>query len=204
MSMSIPYTEYGRRQQKGRTRDALVQATRRLLAAGRTPTVEEAAAEAAVSRATAYRYFPNQRALVSATYPHLQESSLLPADAALDVEARLEQAVEALTDLVQKHEPELRAMLRLSLEERAASPDQLALRQGRAIGWLEDALAPLREELSARELHRLVLSIRAVSGIEALIWLTDVARASKPEAVEIMQWSARALLRAARAEAAGS
>jgi AcrR family transcriptional regulator len=40
----------------------MVSATRELLAEGSAPTVEQAAQRAAVSRTTAYRYFPNQRA----------------------------------------------------------------------------------------------------------------------------------------------
>ncbi|MCY7300868.1 MAG: hypothetical protein LH616_16880, partial [Ilumatobacteraceae bacterium] len=72
------------------------------------------------------------------------------------------------------------------------------LRQGRAIGWIGEALAPLQGELTAAEVHRLVLAIRATIGIEALIWLTDVAGLSRAEATDLMAWSARALLHAAR------
>ena len=51
------------------------------------------------------------------------------------------------------------------------------------------------------ELRRLVLAIRAACGIEALVWLTDVAGLSRQEASELMRWSALALLRTALAEA---
>ena len=61
--------ETGRVHQKARTRQALVRAARQLLVEGTTPTVEQTAAAASISRATAYRYFPNQRALLVATYP---------------------------------------------------------------------------------------------------------------------------------------
>jgi hypothetical protein len=46
------------------------------------------------------------------------------------------------------------------------------------------------------ELHRLALAIRATIGIEALVWLTDVGHLSREEALSIMRWSGRALLRA--------
>jgi hypothetical protein len=39
-----------------------------------------------------------------------------------------------------------------------------------------------------------------VVGIEALVWLTDIAGLSRQQAVEVMRWSARSLLRAALAE----
>jgi predicted DNA-binding protein (UPF0251 family) len=41
-----------------------------------------------------------------------------------------------------------------------------------------------------------VLAIRATIGIEALVWLTDVAGLSREEAVDIMRSSARTLAQA--------
>lgn len=202
MSMSIPYEATGRTHQKARTRAALVAATRALLAEGITPTVEQAADRARISRTTAYRYFGNQRALLIATYPELDAASLLDVDAPSDPVARLEIVVERITRQVVQHEPELRAMLRLSLETPPPDREGLPLRQGRAIRWIEDAFAPLRERLPESELHRLALAIRATIGIEALVWLTDIAGLSREEGVELMRASARTLVRAALSEAA--
>ncbi len=75
--MEVPYLHTGRASQKARTRDALIAAARQLLGEGVTPTVEAAAAEAAIGRTTAYRYFPKSRALLAATYPELEMDSLL-------------------------------------------------------------------------------------------------------------------------------
>src|SRR5215218_5675499 len=195
MGMSIPYESTGRTNQKARTRAALLDATRELLAAGVSPTVEQAADRAAISRTTAYRYFANQRALLTAVYPEIEAKSLLNADAPADPEARLELVIERFTRHVLEHEPELRAQLRLSLEPGPTKSDQLPFRKGRAITWIEDALAPLRERMPAPELRRLVLAIRATTGIEAFVWLTDVAGLPREEATELMRSSARALLR---------
>ena len=195
--MSTAYESTGRTRQKARTRAALVAAARSLLAEGLDPTVELAADRADISRTTAYRYFPNRRALVSATYPELDSPSLFDGEGPADPRERLEIVTERFTRQVREHEPELRAQLRISLgvspQERASLP----LRQGRAIGWLEDALAPLRPQMSQRDLHRLALSIRATLGIEAYVWLVDVGRVSPDEAVAIMRNSARSLLAAA-------
>jgi len=46
--------------------------------------VEQAADRGGISRTTAYRYFPNQRGLLSAVYPDIDASSLLEADAPTD------------------------------------------------------------------------------------------------------------------------
>lgn len=201
--MSIPYEATGRTKQKARTRGALVEGTRRLLAAGVTPTVEQAAEAAAVSRTTAYRYFPNQRALLAAAYPEIETTSLLDDDAPHDVAARLEVVVARITDFVVAHEAELRTQLRLSLETGTVEPERLVLRRGRAIAWIDDALEPLRDRMPPRERRRLVLAIRAAVGIEALAWLTDVGGLSRTQAVDLMRWSARAILRAALADGTG-
>lgn len=202
MGMSTPYELTGRTHQKARTRAAMLAATRELLAEGVIPTVEQAADRAAISRTTAYRYFANQRALLIASYPELDAPSLLGSDAPMDPAARLELITENLTRQIIEHEPELRAMLRLSLESPRPAEDALPLRRGRAIGWIEDALAPLRERMPEPELRRLALAIRATLGIEALVWLTDVGGLSREEAADLMRSSARALLRSALDDAA--
>jgi AcrR family transcriptional regulator len=192
--MSIPYEAIGRTGQKQRTRAALVNAARELVTQGMTPTVEEAAARASISRTTAYRYFPNQRALLVAAHPETETTSLLPTKASEDPAARLEAVIAAFTRLIADTEPQQRTMLRLSLEPGAAEHAPGLLRQGRAIGWIEEALEPLQGQLTRSELRRLVLAIRASVGIEALVWLTDVAGLSRKEAVKNMRWSAQALL----------
>jgi AcrR family transcriptional regulator len=109
MDMDVPYLHTGRTNQKARTRDALIAAARQLLAEGVAPTVQAAAAEASVGRTTAYRYFPNSRALLAATYPEIEECSLLGADPPEDPLARLEIMAESFTRQILEHEPELRA-----------------------------------------------------------------------------------------------
>src|SRR4051794_9348988 len=161
MGMSIPYELTGRTRQKARTREALIAAGRELLSHGMTPTVEGAADRAGISRTTAYRYFANRRALLVASYPQIGEQSLLDDDAPVEPVARLELVLERLIEQMLEHEPELRAALRLSLETPRPGADALALRQGRAIGWIEDALAPLNPRLGGEETHRLALAIRA-------------------------------------------
>ena len=200
--MSIPYELVGRTSQKQRTRDALITAARELVERGATPTIEEAAAAASISRTTAYRYFPNQRALLVAAHPETEARSLLPPDPPDDPAARLDAVIDAFTGLIVDTEPQQRTMLRLSLEPNATRHGDLLLRQGRAVGWIEEALAPLRTQMSEPELHRLVLAVRSATGIEALVWLTDVAGLSRDDAVETQRWSARAMLRSALAESA--
>lgn len=200
MNMSISYESSGRTQQKARTRVALIAAARKLLAAGKTPTVEDVAAESSISRATAYRYFRNQRELLVAAHPETERTSMLGPSPPSDVHARLEEVVREYLGTTVETEPQLRAMLRLSLEGDPAVRSKLLLRKGRAIGWIEEALEPLREVMARSELRRLALAIRSAAGIESLVWLTDVGGLDRSEAVEVMMTTARALLMQAVAE----
>ena len=195
--MSTAYELNGRTNQKRRTRDALVAAARSIVAEGRTPTIEEVAEAASISRTTAYRYFPSQRALLAAAHPETATESLLPDDPPDDVATRLDIVVAAYTQTILDTESQQRTMLRLSLEADPEERSQLPLRQGRVIKWLEEALAPLEQQLPRSEVHRLAIAIRSATGIEALAWLTDVAGLSREDAAGLMRWSAHAMLEAA-------
>jgi AcrR family transcriptional regulator len=193
--MSTAYEQTGRARQKQRTRAALVTAARELVAhGGRPPTVGQAAEAASVSRTTAYRYFPNQQSLLLAAHPEMNATSMLPADVGDDPEERIAAAVRSFMAIVVDTEPQQRTMLRLSLETDTES-GQLPLRQGRAIGWFTEALEPLIDQLGADGARRLAIAVRAASGIEALVWLTDIAGLTREQAVEQMVWSAVALVR---------
>lgn len=192
MYMSRPYVDVGRTGQKKRTLDALVAAARGIVAAGATPTVDEAAVAAGVARSTAYRYFPGQRELLAAAHPETARKSMLPDDPPEGVAERLDAVVVEFTSMIIETEAQQRTMLRLSLEP--ADERYLPLRQGRAIGWIKEALAPLQERFTDQEIHQLVLAIRSAIGIEALVWLTDIGGLSRDAAVASMRWSANALL----------
>jgi hypothetical protein len=90
-------------------------------------------------------------------------------------------------------------VLRLSPAPEPPESESLALRRGRAIAWIEEALSTVAS-LDTDERRSLSLAIRAASGIESLVWLTDVVGLDRANATALRQWSARALLGAALAE----
>ena len=100
-------------------------------------------------------------------------------------------------DLLVETDAQQRTTLRLSLEAATAEANELPLRQDRTITWIAEALEPLRGELSDAQLKRLVLAIRSAIGIEAQVWLIDVAGLSPQDALRTMRWSAQAMLQAA-------
>ncbi len=172
-------------------------AARGRVAAGESPTVDDAAALAGVARSTAYRYFPGQHELLAAAHPETVRVSMLPEDPPADPPRRLDAVVVEFTNLIVATEAQQRTMLRLSLEPRGARDSPLPLRQGRAIGWIREALEPLRGELTDGQMQALVLAIRSAIGVEALVWLTDIGGLTREEAVASMRWHAQALLETA-------
>ena len=192
-SMTVPLQEKGRARQKARTRDALTAATRELLRAGVTPSVEQAADAARVSRTTAYRYFRSQHALLAATFPTLEDHSLLGDHPPADVRERVTHFAEKMTESILANEAEMRAMLRLSLDPQVPL-HEVALRQGRRTVWVADALAPLRESLTQSRFERLTLAIAAAVGIESFVWLVDVGGVDRATAAAVLKSSCSALL----------
>lgn len=192
--MSTSYLDSGRAGQKRRTWQALVDGARQLVSDGTPVTVEAAARRARVSRATAYRYFPTKDDLLVAAHPELTISSLLPDSPPRDGRTRLDLVVTAFIELIVETEPQQRAMLRASLEQ---DRPWLPLRRGRGIGWIAEALEPLEPRLGTSGVQRLARAIRSATGIEALVWLTDIGGLTREEAAATMRWSALSMLESA-------
>jgi len=155
--------------------------------------VEQAADAARVSRTTAYRYFPSQRALLAAAFPQLDDHSLLGDQPPADVRERVALFAEKMTESILANEAEMRAMLRLSLDPQVPL-HEVALRQGRRTVWVADALAPLRDSLTKSRFDRLTLAIAAAVGIESFVWLVDVGRVDRATAAAVLRSSCNALL----------
>lgn len=192
MKNAIPYHQRGRTAQKARTRAALIQAAIRLIEQGATPTIDAAAETAGVGRGTAYRYFPNQRALLVAAHPELTATSLLPADPPRDPLERLRIVVREITQITRSTEPALRTMLRLSLEAGGQRRD-LSLRKGRRLIWVADALAPLQGTIDQARLDAVTVAIAASVGIEVYIWLQDIAGLDPDQAAASICWTAETI-----------
>jgi AcrR family transcriptional regulator len=192
--MSTDYLESGRSRQKQRTRDHLIAAARELITAGDTPSVEEVAAAAGISRPTAYRYFASQAELLAAAYPETGAMSVLPDPPPAAVDERVAAVAGFVIDRVQESEPQQRAMLRLSLGE---VPHELPLRQGRVIPWFVEALEPMVESIGGESVHRLALALRAACGIETRVWLSDVAGLAPAEVSALQHWMVDALVKRA-------
>lgn len=191
-----------RENQRKRTRKAILDAANRLVAQGLSPTLEDVAAEALVSRATAYRYFPSVDALImeaalDIAFPDVDV--LLAQAPADDPAARLATAERAFHAMVYGHEPGLRMFLAHSLTQGAGTEGGV-IRQNRRVPLIEAALAPAREKLGAVRFDRLVKALAILMGTEAMIVCRDVLGIGADEALDLKLWATDALLRAALAE----
>ncbi len=198
-----------RANQRNRTRRALIEAANDLVRQGRIPSVADAAEAATVSRATAYRYFPTQSALLEALVAEIR----VPApdyDSGVrdpsDPEARIEAFIETVVPHMGTVESQLRAALRLSLEQwgKVVADDMKGrrpIKRGRRIALLEPALAPLKEQLDKASFRRLMMALSILLGIEALVVLKDIWGLSGAEAKEVMQWASQTLVHAAKEDA---
>jgi AcrR family transcriptional regulator len=201
--MSSTKESPGRLRQKLRTRAALLAAARQLVAQGKTPTLAQVADHAMVSRATAYRYFPTQDALLvelplDVAAPTV--ASLFGEHPPLDPEDRAALVQNALYDLARDHEPQFRLFLRTSLLRSVSDADgeRDPFRGARRLDLLDEALAPLAGELPADDIEQLRTALSMLVGVESMIVLRDVLRLDHDEARAAGERAVRAMVRTAR------
>jgi len=201
-----------RANQKQRTRAAIVEAAARLLRDGGSPSVAQAAEEARVSRATAYRYFPTPEDLlleVAAIAP-----AMAPVEAALanlgpgDAEARFLLLQDTFNPIVLAEEAPMRTALRAYLDiwltSRRKGEKAPPVREGRRMRWLDTVLEPARGAMPKQQWQRLKAALALTLGMDAFIVMKDVCRLKDEEARQVLRWAAQALLRAGLAEAEGA
>ena len=201
-----------RANQKARTRAAIVEAAQRLRTdEGDAPTVAQAAEAAGVSRATAYRYFPTQEALL------VEVADITPAVAATeaslaelqtdDVEQRVLILLEAFNPTVLAEEAHFRRALWVYLDtwlrSEAAAEAPPPVREGRRMRWLDVALEPLTD-LSDERRQRMEAALALTLGIDSLVVLKDVCQLDNDAALEVLLWTATAILRTGLMENAAS
>ena len=191
---------------RARTRRLMLDAAITLMQSGLTPSVTGVAETAGVSRATAYRYFPSEAALVHAVV----DEALGPI---LDWTPSPGSAAERVADLlataiprVDEFEATFKAALRLSLEQWAQRQagtlgSEPLFTRGHRVDLLMNATAPLAGKLPHGQHLRVAQALSLVFGVEVLNVLKDIWGLSLAQAQNVAQWAAQALIGAAEAEA---
>jgi AcrR family transcriptional regulator len=144
-----------------------------------------AASQAKVSRATAYRYFPTQQALLielGAEWTYEPIEQLLAEMTSPDVEERLVSLIDAYEEAFEHDEPRIRTALGVCQDtwlraHRDRSATSLRLRQGRRMRWLDTVLQPLALSEDRRQRLKTVLAL-AVGPDSLIILRTSAASAA--------------------------
>lgn len=190
---------------RARTRRLMLETATALMQQGVTPSVSDVAEAAAVSRATAYRYFPSQAALVSAMVDEALGPILDWQSEAADAEQRVVDLFTVTMPRILEFEATFKAALKLSLEQWARRQagtlgDEPHFKRGHRVELLQSAIAPLRRSLPRKQFQRLAEALSLVYGLEVLIVLKDIWGRDFEESHDTAIWAARTLVRAAIAE----
>ncbi|MER9330199.1 TetR/AcrR family transcriptional regulator [Mesorhizobium sp. M0488] len=198
--------EGAQRGPRARTKRLMLETATRLMQAGATPSVSEVAEAAEVSRATAYRYFPSQAALVQAVVDEGLGPILTWQSTSVDAERRVADLFDTAMPRIEAFEATFKAALKLSLDQWARRQagtlgGEPAFKRGHRIDLLKEAIAPLKGHLPPRDFKRLAQALSLIFGVEVLIVLKDIWGLDSRRTMAVSQWAAGALVRAAVAEA---
>ena len=200
--MAVTEDETGRFRQRRRTRAAIVAAAAELLRSGQTPSVNDVAEAADVSRRTVYLYFPTlDQLLIDATLGMLSQAAVDEAIDAADTDGDPTERVAAMIRALYSMSAETltlgRSLIRLTAAPGDGTDAPTPRRGYRRVGWIERALEPLRPQLDPAAFERLVSALAMVVGWEALIVLQDLRGLSPDEQLDTSLWAARSLIRTA-------
>lgn len=190
---------------RARMRKIMLDAAMRLMQDGLIPSVSDVAEAAQVSRATAYRYFPTQAALIQASVDEALGPILAWTSDSRDAEERVTQLVTFAYPRMEGYEATLKAALRLALDQWARrhaglSGDEAPMVRGNRIGLLHSAIGPLKGRLTRNGFEKLTQSLSLVFGTEAFVVLKDIWGLDRSRAQEVALWTCHALIQAAVAE----
>jgi len=193
---------FGRSRQKQRTRAALKAAATELIGRGLSPTLEQVADTALVSRSTAYRYFSSPDALAAEVLLDTAirggiERVHAAAGQAPGAAERLANVIREDHALVTSHETAFRAALQAFVAPTAARHGQLRSRPGNRLRYLAAAVEPLRDQLTPEKLQQLIAALALCVGIESLVVTRDICHLNHAESEQLKQWAAHALLQQA-------
>jgi AcrR family transcriptional regulator len=193
-----------RANQRERTRSAIMEGARKLLLEGKVPSIADAAQEARVSRATAYRYFPTQGALIHEAMeavlgPSWEQNKQLEGPGGLA--GRMERATSTLFELMRDNEALVRGALLSSLQQWAniqAGQDlsEEPIPRGGRRRMIQETLEPYQKEIDPDTLRRLAIAMSLIVGVEARIVLRDIWHLEDEYAEQILRWIARTLAQA--------
>lgn len=193
-------TKGGRVAQKQRTRLQLLQAARELRAGGHVPSVADVADATGISRTTAYRYFPTQETLLAEATAGPLIDTLAEAIARVrdetDVVNRVDAVFAQIAPVLLQHEPELRTLLKISLEHSLgeAHKKHMPLLSARWIIAWDDILEPLRRQVPLKTYAVMVRALGTLLSVETLNVLLDASDRDEQATIKALRFAAQAMV----------
>jgi AcrR family transcriptional regulator len=176
-----------------------------LMQRGLVPSVTDVAEAAQVSRATAYRYFPSQAAMIHETVDEALGPILDWRSDSTDARERVSDLLSFAYPRIDAYEATHRATLFLAIDQWIRSQsgtlgEERSIKRGHRRDLLADALQPLRSKLGRKAFDRLAQSLSLIFGAEALIVLKDIWGLDAEQARKVAVWAADAMVCQAIAE----
>lgn len=183
----------------------MVETTLKLMEEGAVPSVSDVAEAAEVSRATAYRYFPSQAAMIQAAVDEALGPVLGWKSDSSDAGQRVADLIAFAYPRMESFEAVHRAALWLALDQwsrRQAGTlgGETRIVRGNRKALLRQALAPLAGVMDAQAFDKAAQSLSLIFGIEAIVVLKDIWGLDDEQARKVAQWASAALVEAAISE----
>ncbi|WP_404704908.1 TetR/AcrR family transcriptional regulator [Yersinia vastinensis] len=190
---------------RARTRRLLIDTEMSMYEQGAFPSITEVANAAQLSRATAYRYFPTQSALVSAMVDESLGPILSWKPTQPDARQRIAELLSFAYPRMLQHEGVLRAALHLSLQQWADNRnhpnDEEKLVRGNRKRLLKLAVEPLEGKLAPEALQRVIHAFSLIYGSEVFMVLKDIWHLDEAGIQDVTQWMGKAILLQAETDA---
>ncbi|CNI91825.1 MULTISPECIES: TetR/AcrR family transcriptional regulator [Yersinia] len=190
---------------RARTRRLLIDTAMSMYEQGAFPSITEVANAAQLSRATAYRYFPTQSALVSAMVDESLGPILSWKPTQPDARQRIAELLSFAYPRMLQHEGVLRAALHLSLQQWADNRnhpnDEEKLVRGNRKRLLKLAVEPLEGKLAPEALQRVIHAFSLIYGSEVFMVLKDIWHLDEAGIQDVTQWMGKAILLQAETDA---
>lgn len=197
--MSEDYIASGRKRQKQKTRDSILNSAKKFLTKGDDFTIEDIAEDISISRATVYRYFSNVEVLAKEAGLELNmesPESIVESLEHLPIPEKFVAIQAYFNQLTLANEAAFRRYLSLVI---TASPKPTT-RGARRMKTLRRALASQGLNLSEKEEEQLIVVATALMGIEPLIVTKDVCGLSDQQSTEALAWGLDMMLKGIAAD----
>jgi len=192
--MNKKYIDSGRKNQKLKTRNSILNTAQKLLATGKVFSLEDVAKEAKVSRATIYRYYSNIDVLSAEAGLDLNTQSPEEINIQLRDRGTIQKLLgiqEYFNNLTIDNEAAFRKYLSIVL----ASVSPKAKRGARRTKALQLAFDGEHFDIDKTELTKLTNIATVLMGIEAFIVTKDVCGLSNKDSKETLQWGLQMILK---------